>query len=246
MCSVYGGMHGGTFDSSTAKWQGGGYPVVFPGALSLSNCSGGAPQRVFPNSSEWPKGNVGGIIRAWVNGWFVSMWEIAGWDETSSLLTLGKGGHQGGQPPYLDKMLPDGSWARQDECCFPGSPNFTNYTNRINPGTMPNVFVEGLLAELDEAEEYFVDEAHGDLYLLYNGTSQPPSGNKSKLGVVVLQNLLSVQGEGAGPTAKAEPTSLAQDITIRGIGFRDAGATYMSPHGMPGGGVREAFHRPDD
>ena len=58
------------------------------------------------------------------------MWEIAGWNEGSSLLTLGKGGHQGGQPPYLDQMLPDGSYARADECCFPGSPNFANYTNR--------------------------------------------------------------------------------------------------------------------
>ena len=57
----------------------------------------------------------------------------------------------------------------------------------------------------------------------------------------MLQNLLSIQGEGAGPTAKAKPASLAKDITIRGIGFRDAGATYMSPHGMPGGGVRGAF-----
>ena len=25
-------------------------------------------------------------------------------------------------------------------------------------------------------------------------------------------------------------------ICCRGINFRDAGATYMSPHGMPGGG----------
>ena len=58
------------------------------------------------------------------------MWEMAGWNEGSSLLTLGKGGHQGGQPPYLDQMLPDGSYARTDECCFPGSPNFTNFTNR--------------------------------------------------------------------------------------------------------------------
>ena len=81
MCSIYGSMHGGTFDSATAKWEGGGYPNVFPGALSLSNTTG-AVQSVFPHSSSWMVSNTSGaagIIRAWVNGWFVSMWEIADW-----------------------------------------------------------------------------------------------------------------------------------------------------------------------
>ena len=55
-----------------------------------------------------------------------------------------------------DQMLPDGSWARADECCFA---NLTaNFSNRINPGTMDRVFVENLLSELDEAEEYWVDQ----------------------------------------------------------------------------------------
>ena len=91
----------------------------------------------------------------------------------------------------------------------------TVHTAGINPGTIPNVFVEGLLAELDEAEEYFVDEEKGRLYVVHNGTGAPPTGNASRLGVVVLQNLLSIQGEGAQPEAKAEPTAVARDITIR-------------------------------
>ena len=131
------------------------------------------------------------------------MWEIATWDEATSLLELGRGGTQGGQPPYLDQILPDGSWAGQNECCFPNSPNFTNYTNRINPGTMSRVFVEGLLAELDEAEEYYVDDDNGMLCFVFNTTQAlstadryngshddgghdriiPPVGNASKLGL---------------------------------------------------------------
>lgn len=128
---------------------------------------------------------------------------------------MGKGGHQGGQPPYLDQILPDGSYARKDAFGFPGSPNFPNFTNRINPGTIPNVFVENFIAELDEAEEYFIDEEEGMLYLAFNGTGAPPTGNASRLGVVMLQNLLSIRGEGAEPEAKAVPTALARDITIR-------------------------------
>ena len=77
------------------------------------------------------------------------------------------------------------------------------------------MFVEGLLAELDQAEEYFVDEEKGRLYVVHNGTGSPPTGNASRLGVVVLQNLLSIQGEGGQPEAKAEPTAVARDITIR-------------------------------
>ena len=52
----------------------------------------------------------------------------------------------------------------------------------------------------------------------------------------MLQNLLSIKGDGVGPEAKAKPSRVARDITIRGVGFRDAGYTYMNPHGMPGGG----------
>ena len=55
-----------------------------------------------------------------------------------------------------------------------------------------------------------------------------------QLGAVTLQNLLSIRGDGAGPAGL--PTEPAKDITVRGVGFRDAGYTYMSPHGNPGGG----------
>ena len=81
-------------------------------------------------------------------------------------------------------------------------------------------------------EEYFVDAVQNELYLAYNGTGKPPPS--LKLGAVTLQNLLSIRGDGAGPGSL--PTKVAENISVVGIGFRDAGYTYMNPHGNPGGG----------
>jgi hypothetical protein len=51
---------------------------------------------------------------------------------------------------------------------------------------------------------------------------------------VTLQNLIAIIGDGAGPSGL--PSTPARNITVRGIGFRDAGYTYMNPHGAPSGG----------
>jgi hypothetical protein len=80
-----------------------------------------------------------------------------------------------GQPVYLQAMLPDGSWGGE---AFGFANNSLNATNRINPGDMRQIFVEDLLAELDQAEEYWVDsrqtktEESSTLYLAYNGTGE--------------------------------------------------------------------------
>eukprot|EP01049_Picozoa_sp_SAG25_P009165 SAG25_NODE_885_length_4932_cov_8.691082_2_plen_292_part_00 len=84
-------------------------------------------------------------LRAWVNGWFTSMWEIDGWNETTSQLDLGKGGFHGGQPVYLQSLNPDGSWGGE---AFGFRNNTLNATNRINAGDMDRIFVEDLLAEV--------------------------------------------------------------------------------------------------
>ncbi len=59
-----------------------------------------------------------------------------------------------------------------------------------------------------------------------------------KLAAVHLRNLVRVEGEGAGPTAvpgRSAGWKPAQNITFRGIGFRDAGWTVLAPHGAPSG-----------
>ena len=57
----------------------------------------------------------------------------------------------------------------------------------------------------------------------YNGTTVTPPPT-FKLGAVMLQNLLQIHGDGAGPTGP--PTRPAANISVRGLGFRDAGYTY--------------------
>ena len=58
----------------------------------------------------------------------------------------------------------------------------------------------------------YYNETTRMLYFAYNGTGPPPS--TARLGVVTLQNLLQIKGEGAGPTAL--PGRPAKDITVRG------------------------------
>ena len=87
LCASYGGMHGGTFTPGQG-WTG-GYPTPFPASVELSNTSG-VKQSVFPHSSKWDisggresdakaQNGTRAKLRAWVNGWFTSMWEIADW-----------------------------------------------------------------------------------------------------------------------------------------------------------------------
>ena len=142
LCASYGGMHGGTWTEGSG-WSG-GYPTPFPASLSMSNTTG-QKQTVFPNSVEWDVHGGGGadgngtkaLLRSWVNGWFTSMWELEGWDEAASKLTLGRGGFHGGQPVYLDFNNPDGS--PSDREAFGFENNTLNASNRINPGDMSQV-----------------------------------------------------------------------------------------------------------
>ena len=107
--------------------------------------------------------------------------------------------------------------------------------------------IQNLLAELDAPEEFYFNKSSRVLYFfpnrpVANGTApQPPTAEElgGQLGVVRLQNLLRIEGAGAGPTAVPGQSSgwePATNITVRGIGFRDAGYTYLAPHGAPSGG----------
>ena len=83
------------------------------------------------------------VLRAWVNGWFTTMWEVEGWDEQHGELALGRGGFHGGQPHMLDSVRADGSPGGPDEFL-----NATlNVTNRIDPGSMNQVMGRNLFGE---------------------------------------------------------------------------------------------------
>ena len=56
------------------------------------------------------------------------------------------------------------------------------------------VKIEGLFAELDAPDEYYIDREQAVLYLFYNATSGvPPPGNRT-LVVPFLQQLINVTG----------------------------------------------------
>eukprot|EP00039_Didymoeca_costata_P023769 m.8181 g.8181 ORF g.8181 m.8181 type:complete len:1067 (-) comp3851_c0_seq2:220-3420(-) len=234
LCSIHGGMHGGDWDGTKWTCPGctDGYPTVFPSALVLKNTTDvNVKQKTFPNSHLWPKDNETlskAILRTWVNGWFTEMWNVAGWNEDTATLDLGYGGFHGGQPHMLDSVNPDGTPGGPDE--FLNST--VNVTNRLDPSSMGQVIIENLLAELDFPEEFYIDEENRKLYYFYNGTGKPPTSHI--IGLVTLQNLIQIQGSEAGPSKL--PSKPAKNIQIRGIGIRDAGYTYMNPHGAPSGG----------
>lgn len=99
-------------------------------------------------------------------------------------------------------------------------------------GTRPNpagqeYYISHVREELDSPNEFFIDKKAKKLFYFPNSTSpdaRPPSN-----GFVLtrIRNLLSINGN------KTQPI---RNIRITGVGFRDARATYMDPHGVPSAG----------
>ena len=237
-------MHGGDIDERTGRWScpscTDGYPKAFPSALTLINTSG-AKQSTFPNAAAWPEDMSEVVLETWVNGWFTTFWQLQSFDASLGRVALGKGGFHGGQPHMLDGIQKDGTVGGPDEFLPEG-----NFTNPLDAPSMGGVMIQNLLAELDVEEEWYFNSSSRTLYFfpnrtLTNGTAPTPPTEKDsgKLAVVRLQNLLRIQGAGAGPTAvpgKSAGWNPARNITLRGLGLRDAGWTVLSPHGAPSGG----------
>lgn len=87
-------------------------------------------------------------------------------------------------------------------------------------------FVSGLLKELDSANEYWYDSAHGKLYLMYNGSAVgdvPPSTVEMPL----LTELIVLNGTQTRPV---------QNVTLTGLTLTGQPPTYLEPHGHPSAG----------
>lgn len=104
-------------------------------------------------------------------------------------------------------------------------------TGEIMP--TPVFFIENVFEELDMPGEWFFDKKTRKLYLFWNATSGTPPPSAEQFIVPVLNRLVSIIG------TRAEPVV---GVSIRGVGFRDARATYMEPWGVPSGGDW-ALHR---
>ena len=100
------------------------------------------------------------------------------------------------------------------------------------PGGAAEYFISHVFAELDAPNEFFLDKANAKLYYFHNDTATAGAGAASGgappsdgFEATRYATLISVNGTKAAP---------ATDITINGVGFRDAKATYMAPHGVVG------------
>ena len=87
-------------------------------------------------------------------------------------------------------------------------------------------WIENVLEECDDANEYFFDVRTRKIYYNPNSTSAGPTGLESWVATRT-RVLVDISG------TQAEPV---RDVTIQGLSFRDSRATYLDPHGMPSGG----------
>ena len=88
-------------------------------------------------------------------------------------------------------------------------------------------WIENVLEELDDADEWFFDARAQRLYFQPNGTDGAPPPAGARFEAPLTKVLFNVSGTPAAPV---------RDLTIRGLVLRDAAPTYLDPHGMPSGG----------
>ena len=94
--------------------------------------------------------------------------------------------------------------------------------------TSGQFWIENVLEECDAPREFYYDAVAKELYWNPNGSIPvtPPTGNETFVATKT-RTLVNLAGTPERPVA---------DVTIRGLTFADAHATYLDPHGMPSGG----------
>jgi len=101
--------------------------------------------------------------------------------------------------------------------------------------------IDGVYEALDVANEYYFDETARKLYFWPNSTQAAGGGPPTEeLVAVQLKTLFSLVGEvedrGAAAKSRFAPSKVVRDVTIEGIGFRDAADISMEAWGVPSGG----------
>lgn len=182
-----------------------------------------------PRFSRW-KNATGAIVHAWHSqSWAMHMFEVDSHDVARHSLKFSRGGQQGGR-----------NWCRCDQCGYAGRwctqhlvPAPTEIDTRLIGG---DFMVENVLEELDVPGEWFFNRTSRQLFFRPNASSidslfAEPAG--ASYTIPVLKTLVSIVGSQAKPV---------RNVTIRGVGFRDAASTFMDAWGVPSGGDW-ALHR---
>ena len=168
----------------------------------------------------------GAVMHVWrAQGWFVNMFEVASHDAKKQSMeftrvptrdgsTTVKGGWQGGRGWQVDT-----------------DPPFVNSTS--GPGYLHHQgkwMIENVKEALDSPNEWWYDVKARKLYVIPNVTTSSNGGKvppSLDLVAVALDTLISINATMAKP---------ASDITLQGVGLRDAADIVMKPWGVPSGG----------
>lgn len=95
------------------------------------------------------------------------------------------------------------------------------------PGSGAEIFVRHIREELDAPNEFFLDRKAKQLYYVVNVTESPGLPSADGFVATFHRKIMDMHGN---------MTSPVRNISVNGIGFRDARATYLDPHGVPSGG----------
>jgi len=221
---------GGYLCSANATGGGFGWEQMVPGAplfpVGLQyNTTVFTDERV-PPPSEWNTPKDTGttpILQTWTNGWCTTMWEF----EPEQPKQSSENESSLGSEILRLKFTKGGQQTGRGFHIESFNPK-----DRLN--TEGGWRVENALELLDQPEEFFYAPNTKKLYLFYNGTdlNETPAG---RLWVVpTLKTLVNIKGRSA-----KEPL---QNVTIKGLNFRDTAYTYMDEWGVPSGGDW-ALHR---
>jgi hypothetical protein len=85
-------------------------------------------------------------------------------------------------------------------------------------------FVENVFEELDAPAEWFHDAAANELFVVWNATGAPPS-----TGWYATQHMVLINATGSQGTP-------VRNISLVGLGVRDAAASFFEPRGLPSSG----------
>jgi len=222
--------------------------TFYPGYTERYNCSfddqreGCTTQALGPRMARW-RNATGAIVHAWHSqSWAMHMFEVDGFDAANASLSFSRGGWQGGR-----------NWCRCDQCTYAGK--FCTQ-HRVPPPKEPDTrliggdfLIENLLEELDQAGEFFFNKTTRVLYFMPNATAAATTTTTTTAGgaaapaaspasmaftVPVLKRLIEVAGTQQAPVT---------GVSIRGVGFRDAAATFMDPRWSAPSGGDWALHR---
>eukprot|EP00462_Mataza_sp_D1_P009108 CAMPEP_0175150124 /NCGR_PEP_ID=MMETSP0087-20121206/17670_1 /TAXON_ID=136419 /ORGANISM="Unknown Unknown, Strain D1" /LENGTH=775 /DNA_ID=CAMNT_0016435983 /DNA_START=250 /DNA_END=2577 /DNA_ORIENTATION=- len=206
---------GGYLCSKNASGGGFGWDTMVPGA-PLFPTGVQFPSSFFTDDKVPPPANwkkpQDAIVHTWTNGWCTTMWEVT---------SAGSLGPFSGQEEQSELVF--GLGGQQTGRGF-------HADNKSAPIQGEQWRVENVIELLDQAEEFYFSKQDRKLFLFYNGTGSP---SQQQWVVPVLKTIFSARGSQQKPI---------KNVSIRGIGFRDAAYDYMDEWGVPSGGDW-ALHR---